>query len=284
MRILVNVLRFHEYGPSTTLACLFGLLTASNLDLSWILVLIFPSLSSAFGFVLNDISDVELDSLQPKTRNPIARQQIRKKQAAIIALIFLAVSVMVLSALPPTTAIIGVVTLFLYFAYSQGFRAKARPIWDVVFHGLWYSLFIAMGYTFAKPFDAVALMLSITAFFPAATMELLNEIRDHETDQKMIRTSATLLGKRNSLVLCLIFILCTYAAGTLLTLTGVFPVQLLAAAPSAILFILPLHGSIRLEERAVNTGRDHYRQLLRKLTIAGAISASLSLALLLIYR
>ncbi len=232
---------------------------------------------------MNDISDVELDSLQPGTRNPIARQQIQRKHAAIIALSFLGASLVILASLPLTALVVGVASLSMYFAYSRGFRAKARPIWDLVFHGLWYSLFMIMGYTFAKPFDVEGLMLSIIAFFPAATMELLNEIRDYETDKKLIRTSATLLGRRNSLILCLTFILCTYAAGILLTLTGAFPVQLLAAAPSAILFILPLRRSIELEEAAINTGRDHYDRLLKELSIAGAISALLSLTLLLIY-
>lgn len=70
---LRRLIRFEAYGILFILAGLFGALLASSQVNSYLaLLVLFIAASSAFGFVINDISDRFLDARSAQPRNPLA--------------------------------------------------------------------------------------------------------------------------------------------------------------------------------------------------------------------
>ncbi len=172
-------------------------------------LLIFSVFSTTFAFVVNDLSDVKLDRSAGVLRNPVSTGELSLGGIISLALSFLLVSLASLFFLSLQTRLLGLVVIFLYFTYSWLVRAKARPILDIVYHGLCPAILTIMGYTKYRSFDATCFILASMVFFISAMSQILQEVRDYETDRKMIKTTVTLLGKRRSLILCLAF--CTSA-------------------------------------------------------------------------
>lgn len=178
-----------------------------EIDFKIFILVAFAMSAKIFAFVVNDLSDVELDALSPLNRNPLSRGEISERTTAIVALIFLTLSVSLLFLLPLNSIIIGFAGLTLCFTYSWGVRAKLKPFLDVAYHGVLPTLPFVMGYTLYKPFDETCLLLSIAVFILGAVTEVMQEIRDYDVDRTFGKTTVVVLGKRKSLTLCLGFMI-----------------------------------------------------------------------------
>lgn len=233
-----------------------AVLSVSPMDLGMVWLLIFSLFSTVFAFVINDLSDAELDRSAGVSRNPVSTGELSLRGSITLTFTFLLVSLAALFFLSLQAQLLGLLTLFLYFTYSWVVRAKARPILDIVYHGSCPAILAIMGYTKYRTFDATCLLLASTMFLLSAVSQILQEVRDYETDRKTIKTTVTLLGKRKSIILCLAF--CASAFTISLPLFHIaVPYQILLLSPLAYLVIPPIIQAIHNE--------DHVDRMLRKI-------------------
>ena len=208
----------------------------------------FSAFSTAFGFVVNDLSDAELDRSAGVIRNPVSTGELSRGKCIVVALFFLLVSVIALSSLSLQNQLLGLVVIFLYFTYSWIVRAKARPMLDIAYHGLCLAILATMGYTEYRPFDVSCLLGVSIVFLLSAMSQILQEVRDYETDRNMIRTTVTSLGKRRSLVLCLTLFASAFSISLLLISNGAVPLEVLLLSPLTYFIIAPITQAIFNEE------------------------------------
>ena len=86
----VRIVRFDEYGPCylvSALACAF--VARYPVDDRILPVRLFVTVSSIFGFVINDIVDAELDRKAGKLRNPVASGDLSVAAAWALVLVLL---------------------------------------------------------------------------------------------------------------------------------------------------------------------------------------------------
>ena len=104
--------------------------------------------------------------------------------------------------------------------------------------------------------------------------QILQQVRDYETDRTMIMTTVTLLGKRRSLILCLALIISTFPLAILLLLKGVAPFELLILSPLVYFIMAPITRAIineAYEEKMLREIRE------RRLIIIGILITALIL-------
>jgi len=232
---------------STTFAG--AILANSIIDSRIIWLLMYTAFSTAFAFVVNDLSDVELDRLAGVLRNPVSTGELSEGRAIKIAVFFVLVSMASLSFLSLQSQLLGLVVIFLYFTYSWIVRAKARPVLDILYHGSCLAILTTMGYAEYRSFDFVCLLLAALVFFLSSISQILQEVRDYESDRKMVRTTVTLLGKKRSLILCLAFFTSASAISLPLLFYGVIPFETLPLSPIVYYFyIAPIIKTIVNEE------------------------------------
>jgi 4-hydroxybenzoate polyprenyltransferase len=232
-----------------TSATLVGAILAgspSNLRILWLLL--FSASSTTFAFILNDLSDAELDRFAGVSRNAVSTGALSARRCILLALLFLFGSVASLTFLSLQNQLLGLVVIFLYFTYSWLVRAKARPVLDILYHGLCLAILATMGYVGYRPLDVTCLLLAALVFFLSAASQTLQEIRDYETDLKMLKTTVTVLGKRLSLIMCLVFFAVSFAIFVLLLFYGAFPLGILLLSPLAYFIVAPFIHAIRSEE------------------------------------
>lgn len=240
--------RFSSVLCFTSATVAGAVLSGSLMDLGMVWLLIFSVFSTTFAFVINDLSDAELDRSAGVLRNPVSTGDLSLRGTISLALSFLLASLAALFSLSFHTSLLGLVTVFLYFTYSWIVRAKARPILDIVYHGSCPALLAIMGYTEYRPFNATCFLLASMVFSLSAVSQILQEVRDYETDGKMIKTTVTLLGKRRSLILCLAFCASAFIIFTLLFFYVVVPYQILLLSPLAYIIIIPIIRAVHNED------------------------------------
>lgn len=232
-------------------------LSSRGIDFKIVILASFAISVEIFAFVINDISDADLDKLDPRTRNPLARGGVSERGAVFVALLFLTISVFLLLLLPLGTIALGVSGLILSFTYSYGVRAKLKPFLDVVYHGALNAFPFAMGYTLYNSFDETCLLVSVTIFLLGMVPELMQEIRDHHVDRAFGKTTVVALGIKRSLTLCLgLMIALFFVVAAVLDRVLFFPIILgelripihFVTLPPLSLFVLtPLFRGIRSE-------------------------------------
>jgi len=133
-----------------------------------------------------------------------------------------------------------------------------------------------MGYTEYRPFDVNCLLGVSIVFLLSAMSQVLQEIRDYETDRNMIRTTVTSLGKRRSLVLCLAFLASAFSISLLLLYNGAVPLEVLLLSPLTYFIIAPITQAIFNEE--------HVDKMLREIKEKRLIMIALLIAALILGR
>lgn len=212
------------------------------------MALIFSISSAAFGFTVNDLFDAELDEKAGVTRNPVSTGEISRRGSITVALLFLLVSLAALSYLSLQNQLLGLVVLFGYLTYSELVRAKARPILDITYHGLGLAILATMGYTAYAPINLVCLLFASIVFLLSSMSQILQEVRDYETDRAMTVNTVTLMGKRASLILCLALFASTFPLLFLLFQEGAVSPGILILSPLTYLILSPLIRAIISEE------------------------------------
>ncbi len=137
----------------------------------------------------------------------------------------------------------------LFGGYSFGLRIKARPGFDVVSHASWNATYGVMAYSVYRPFDLVGAGLTGMLFLLSMLAELVDQIRDHDSDRDMIRTTVTWLGKRRALKVCVGLLFLVLALFVSVVLVGGLPWVLLIFSPSIIFLIAPITNALRYEQK-----------------------------------
>jgi len=223
-------------------------LASSIIDSKIVWLLMFSAFSTAFGFVINDLSDAELDRSAGVLRNPFSTGELSNGKGIILAVFLLLVSTMALSSFNLKNQLLGLVVIFLYFTYSWIVRAKARPILDVAYHGFSLAILATIGYAEYRSFNIVSLLLASLVFFLSVISQILQEVRDYETDRRVVRTTAILLGKKKSLILCLAFFTSAIMITIILLFYGTIPFEILLLSPLAYFIMVPIIQAIRNDE------------------------------------
>lgn len=242
-----RLIRFSSLLGFTSATFAGAVLAGSLIDPRMVWPLIFAASSTAFAFVVNDLSDAELDKSAGVTRNPVSTGELSRGRGISVALFFLIVSLAALSYLNPRSRLLGLVVIILCFTYSWIVRAKARPVLDVAYHGLLLATLATVGYTEYRPFDVYCLIFVSIVFLLSSMSQILQEVRDYETDKNMIRTTVTLLGKRRSLIICLVLFVSAFLISLLLIFYGVVPLEVLLLSPMTYLIIAPIAKAIANE-------------------------------------
>jgi len=214
---LRRLIRFEAYGILFILTGIFGaLLTVIPLDGSLVILLIFIATSSAFGFVINDISDMALDARAEKPRNPIADGSISCRTAKQVSGFFLLISIASMALLPLHLLLIEIAVLFVFVTYSFFIEAKNIAGLDLVYHALFPALYGLLGYMLYHPPDLTALVFFILLGIFGAVGELANEIRDLEKDRSERKNTVVLVGERPGFYLMMALMITAFAV------TGIF--------------------------------------------------------------
>lgn len=270
------MIRFSSLLGFSSVTLTGAVLAGSFIDLGVVWLLMFSVFSTAFGFVVNDLSDAELDRSAGVIRNPVSTGELSREKCILAALFFLLVSLVALSPLNLQNQFLGLVVIFLYFTYSWLVRAKARPILDLVYHGSWLAIFAVMGYTEYRSFDVNCFVLASIVFLLSAMSQILQEVRDYETDRKMIMTTVTFLGKRRALILCLALFTSAFSIFLISLFYGAAPLEILILSPLTYFIIVPITQAIDNEE--------YEGKMLREIRERRLIMVALSLASLILGR
>ena len=245
----VRIVRFHEYGPCylvSALACAF--VARYPVDGRILPVLLFVAVSSIFGFVINDIADAELDGKAGKLRNPVASGDLSAAATWGLVIVLLGGAALSIYLLSFLNRLLGILVIMLFGGYSFGLRLKARPGLDVVSHASWNATYGVMAYSVYRPLDFVGAGLAGVLFLLSMLAELVNEIRDHDSDRGMLRTTVTWLGKKRALKACVVLLFLVLVLFVSVVLVGGLPWILLAFSPSVIFLVAPIINALRYKQ------------------------------------
>jgi len=238
---LQRLIRFEAYGILFILAGLFGALLASGSpNLTLAILLVFVAASSAFGFVINDISDIALDARAHKPRNPLADGSLSCRTAKIVSAILLAVTVACMALLPADLLILELVVLFVFITYSFLIEVKNIAGLDLVYHALFPALYGWMGYVLFQPLDLTGIVYVVLLGIFGAVGELGNEIRDLEKDRHVRKNTVVVIGERPAFFLTIALLVAALATIAIFSVTEPGYLWLLAFVPFGALLVQPV--------------------------------------------
>jgi 4-hydroxybenzoate polyprenyltransferase len=246
---LRRLIRFEAYGILFLLAGIFGaLITLLPLDYELFVLLVFIAASSAFGFVINDISDMALDARAGNPRNPLADGSLTLKTAQQVSAVFLVLSVTCMALLPSHLLLIELAVLFVFVTYSFFVKAKNIAGLDLVYHALFPALYGLLGYVLYHPLDLTGLVFFVLLGIFGAVGEGCNEIRDLKKDRSERKNTVVLIGERRG------FYLLMALMGTAFAIIGIFSLSepgfywLLVFVPLGIILIHPVWKAMKEPE------------------------------------
>ena len=246
---LQRLIRFEAYGILFLLAGIFGaLITLVPLNYDLLVLIIFIAASSAFGFVINDISDMALDARAGNPRNPLADGSMTCRSAQQVSAVFLVLSGACMALLPAYLLPIELAVLFVFVTYSFFVKAKNIAGLDLVYHALFPALYGVLGYVLYHPMDLTGLVFFVLLGIFGAVGEVCNEIRDLEKDRSERKNTVVVLGE------CRGFYLLMALMGTAFAIIGVFSLTepgfswLLVFVPLGIIFIQPAWKAMKEPE------------------------------------
>jgi 4-hydroxybenzoate polyprenyltransferase len=219
---------------------LFGVFLGSPVvDINLLYLVVFIISASAFGFVINDISDRELDAYTPLPRNPLADGSMSLGSAVLVSAVLLLMTLASMVLLPEKLLWIEILILVLFVTYSFLIETKNIAGLDLVYHAVLPMLCGMLGYLLYHPLDLTGIIFfSLLAMFGLIS-ELLNEIRDIEKDQNKRRNSVMIMGESAAFqwtiaLMVLSLVLCAYLVTVQmghLWLLPLFPFGILLVRP-----------------------------------------------------
>jgi len=270
---LFELFRFHEYGPFFVAAGLMGCLSTRRIDLRMGALLLFIAVSSMSGFVLNDLCDVEEDKLKKECRNPISAGKIGFRESSIVFIALTLLSIALLCTLTKGPSILGLITLINFWLYSWGLRLKTKPFLDLIVHGAWPALYATMGYLLYLPLDLGILSLSLILFLLSMVSQILQELRDMETDNSS--NTVKILKQRNSIKLTILLMLISITLYVSTSIMGFIPFIYIFLTPLFYLLAEPLTKTL--------SQKIDPPEAIAKLRIRGLILAALMVVLYVSY-
>ncbi len=174
----------------------FGVfLGSSSIDISLVYLVVFIISASAFGFVVNDISDRELDAHAPIPRNPLADGSMSLGFAVLVSAVLLLITLASMALLPEKLLWIEILVLVMFVTYSFLIKTKNIAGLDLVYHAVLPMLCGMLGYLLYHPLDRTGIIFFALLALFGIISELLNEIRDIEKDQNKRRNSVMIIGE-----------------------------------------------------------------------------------------
>jgi 4-hydroxybenzoate polyprenyltransferase len=168
-------------------------------------LVLFIAASSAFGFVINDISDRALDARSEKPRNPLADGSLSCNVAYGVSGILLLLTLLCMALLPEELLVTECAVLFVFITYSFIIGAKNIAGLDLVYHALFPGLYGLLGYLLYHSLDLTGGVFFVLLGIFGAVGELANEIRDVKKDQHERKNTVVLLGERPAFFLMIAF-------------------------------------------------------------------------------
>lgn len=181
-----------------------------------IILIIFIAASSAFGFVINDISDKGLDARSVKPRNPLADGSMSSRTATYISALLLFLSLSCMALLPLSLLVVECAVLFVFVTYSFFIEAKNIAGLDLGYHALFPALYGILGYMLYNPLDLTGMVFFVLLGIFGAVGELGNEIRDIEKDRYERKNTVVMMGERPA------FYLMAILMGLAFVIIGIF--------------------------------------------------------------
>ena len=174
-----------------------------------------------YAFSINNCFDVDTDSRNPaKTRkNPIAAGELSFRRGLLVS-VLLALTGLGLASMTNREAFaVYAVMLLLATLYSAPPRLKARPIVDVLSHGLFFGgLPFLYGALIDGNLSEVEILIATGITFYSFALELRNHLADYESDLEAgLKTTPIVIGKGKSELLVEVFSILAIAV-TLYTL------------------------------------------------------------------
>lgn len=172
----------------------------------WLFLLYFLLPANIFLYGVNDLYDEETDALNKKKDNKEVRYSFSKKTFYKISTSISSILIVPLLFLINQKTSIFIIIFFVlsYFYSAKPIRFKSRPFLDFASNIL-YVMPGLFGYTlFTNQYPSISIIIAACIWtFP---LHIFSAIPDIEADKKAgVRTTATFLGKRKSLILTSIF-------------------------------------------------------------------------------
>jgi len=163
----------------------------------------------AYAFAINNCFDVDTDLKNPQKRNknPVASGELSFRMGIISSALIAALGVLFAFFLSYREFMIYILMLLLATFYSAPPRLKAKPIVDVVSHGIFFG---AMPFIYGAYFDGILtkyeIAIAIALLLYSFAMELRNHLEDYESDLKAnLKTTPIVIDKKLSEKLILAF-------------------------------------------------------------------------------
>lgn len=176
----------------------------STVDITKFLLMIPIGLLALFSvFGINQIIDTDVDSLNnlKRRKNPFLSTTLKKIHGYFFVILTILLSTfLAFYIFDPLAALILFLGIFFGIIYSvPPFRFKAKPILDILGHGLFELPFTLFSfYVLSVSYLHLGTSLVIS-FLLSTLLELFNEIRDFQSDRQAgFKTTALILGKENS--------------------------------------------------------------------------------------
>lgn len=151
-----------------------------------------------FSFSINECSDVKEDLINPLKKNPVAKGNVKLKNALAFSLILAAIGIAATIPFGPTALLFYILISFLTFSYSMPpMRLKSRFILDLVSNRLFFGilLFFLPFFLFGSQITAQDGVIASSIFYASVMIEFINHIQDYRWDKKAgIKTTVTELG------------------------------------------------------------------------------------------
>lgn len=181
---------------------LTGSLALTNIYSLLIALVAFIGIGS-FGFIINDYFDREADKRKIKNRNPISKNQVSKKSALSLAIVFGGFGLSISYFLIPQVFILFLLSFFFLTLYSAPpFRFKEKFGLDILTNAFAMPILFLVGYMLFKELSFPVFMIAFALFLLDIITGLAQEIRDYNGDKKAgFCTSVIKIGAKNSIVL-----------------------------------------------------------------------------------
>jgi len=220
----------------------FFLNSLKGLDLNYFALVLSMFLFNGFIFTYNDLEDAPYDKedAYKKIRNVFCGDDRRKKLIGKV-IIFTTPLLSVLLGLYVSVgwALFALGLLALGFLYSSPvFRAKERPVWDLVFHILWISMMVVPGYLYFFTPDRLFFLIWGILATNSSIAQINNELRDFSVDSLAgHRTTVIVLGKKRTFFLRWALELLLVSLILWMAVAYELHVLLLAVIPSFLYFV-----------------------------------------------
>lgn len=202
----LRMLRIGDWIKFYLAAPLAGALLAGAQPAQIILVFIIYFALIGYAFTVNNYFDVEIDRLHngkmESNKNPLASGSVGRRGVQMLMLFQIGVALISFE-MSYLGFCLVLLNLLLFTAYSGGIRLKERSFLDIMTHGLMFGAvpFLA-GFALSKGSVPPEILLASTLpFILGAEALIAHQVVEYEEDVLSTRTTVTLIGRRNGLLL-----------------------------------------------------------------------------------